>query len=70
MNRLAQFLNYTQKVFALNQLLRRLRDGRCDPPIALRPVVCCEELSRKALAHELDLALEADLPWELWFAAG
>jgi len=28
------------------------------------------ELTRKALAHELDLALEADLPWSLWFHAG
>jgi len=28
------------------------------------------ELTRKALAHELDLALEADLPWNLWFHAG
>lgn len=28
------------------------------------------ELTRKALAHELDLALEADLPWNLWFHSG
>jgi hypothetical protein len=27
-------------------------------------------LSAKALAHELDLALEDDLPWEQWFASG
>ena len=28
------------------------------------------ELTRKALAHQLDLALEEDLPWELWFHSG
>jgi len=28
------------------------------------------KLSTKALAHGLDLALEEDLPWELWFASG
>jgi hypothetical protein len=27
-------------------------------------------LTAKALAHELDLALEADLPWEHWFGSG
>ena len=41
MNRLFQFLQYTQKVFALNPLLRRLRDGRCDPLIPLGPVLRC-----------------------------
>ena len=29
-----------------------------------------EQITMKALAHELDLALEADLPWDLWFASG
>jgi hypothetical protein len=29
-----------------------------------------EELTRKALAHQLDLALEEDLPWNLWFHSG
>lgn len=24
----------------------------------------------KGLAHDLDLALEEDLPWEQWFASG
>jgi hypothetical protein len=28
------------------------------------------ELTLKALAHELDLALEEDLPWDKWFHAG
>jgi hypothetical protein len=28
------------------------------------------ELTLKALAHELDLALEEDLPWNLWFHSG
>jgi hypothetical protein len=28
------------------------------------------QLTRKALARQLDLALEEDLPWELWFASG
>jgi hypothetical protein len=28
------------------------------------------QMTMKALAHELDLALEEDLPWDLWFASG
>ena len=28
------------------------------------------KLTLKALAHELDLALEADLPWDQWFQSG
>jgi hypothetical protein len=28
------------------------------------------KMTLKALAHALDLALEADLPWDLWFASG
>lgn len=28
------------------------------------------EVSLKELAHDMDLALEADLPWDLWFACG
>jgi hypothetical protein len=28
------------------------------------------QVSLKELAHDLDLALEADLPWKLWFASG
>jgi len=28
------------------------------------------ELTRKALAHQLDLALEEDLPWDQWFHSG
>ena len=41
MNRLAQFLQYTQKVFALKSLLRRVRDGRSDPVIAILSVNLC-----------------------------
>jgi hypothetical protein len=33
-------------------------------------LVRLQELTLKALAHQLDLALEADLPWELWFHSG
>ncbi len=28
------------------------------------------QMSLKELAHDLDLALEEDLPWEQWFASG
>ena len=28
------------------------------------------QITMKALAHNLDLALEEDLPWDLWFASG
>jgi len=28
------------------------------------------QITLKALAHALDLALEEDLPWNLWFASG
>ena len=28
------------------------------------------QITLKALAHNLDLALEAELPWDLWFASG
>jgi hypothetical protein len=28
------------------------------------------QITLKALAHDLDLALEEDLPWDLWFASG
>ena len=28
------------------------------------------KITMKALAHDLDLALEDDLPWDLWFASG
>jgi hypothetical protein len=33
-------------------------------------LVRLEKLTLKALAHQLDLALEEDLPWELWFHTG
>ena len=41
MNRLAQFLGYTGKVFALKGLLRRVRDGRAQPRIPVFPLVLC-----------------------------
>ena len=28
------------------------------------------QITMKALAHDLDLALQEDLPWDLWFASG
>jgi len=28
------------------------------------------QVSLKELAHDLDLALEEDLPWDLWFDSG
>jgi hypothetical protein len=40
-NRLAQFLQYTQKVFALKRLLRSVRDGRTDPAIPILSVSLC-----------------------------
>jgi hypothetical protein len=33
-------------------------------------LVRSEKLILKALAHQLDLALESDLPWDLWFHSG
>jgi hypothetical protein len=33
-------------------------------------LVRVRELTRKALAHQLDLALEQDLPWDQWFHSG
>ena len=41
MNRLAQFLQYTSKVFELKGLLRSVRDGRDAPKVPLLPVVLC-----------------------------
>ena len=41
MNRLAQFLHYACKVFALKGVLRRVGDGRSAPLIPLLPVVIC-----------------------------
>ena len=33
-------------------------------------LVVLGKLTAKALVKELDLALEADLPWELWWDSG
>jgi DDE family transposase len=40
-NRLAQFLQYTTKVFGLKALLRRVGDGRSEPQVPLLPLVLC-----------------------------
>ena len=57
MNRLAQFLQYTQKVFELKRLLRRVRDGRCEPQIPLLAVVLCLVLGVVTrISSYLDLA--------------
>jgi len=40
-NRLSQFLQYGRKVFALQGLLRRPRDGRCEPQIPLLAINLC-----------------------------
>ena len=41
MNRLAQFLRYTGKVFGLKALLGCGRDGRSEPKVPLLPLVVC-----------------------------
>jgi len=56
-NRLAQFLQYTQKVFELKRLLRGGRDGRCDPAIPTLSVSLCLILGVVTrIASYLDLA--------------
>ena len=57
MNRLAQFLQYTAKVFDLKALLRTVRDGRCQPQVPLLPLVVCLVLGVvMRIASYLDLA--------------
>lgn len=41
MNRLAQFLQYTSKVFGLKDILRAVREGRPQPQIPLLPILLC-----------------------------
>ena len=41
MNRLAQFLLYTGKVFGLKGVLRRVGDGRVEPRVPILPLVLC-----------------------------
>ena len=41
MNRLAQFLQYTGKVFGLKGLFGRVRDGRVEPRVPVLPLVVC-----------------------------
>ncbi len=41
MNQLAQFLQYTGKVFDLKRLLRTVHDGRSEPQVPLLPLVVC-----------------------------
>jgi len=40
-NRLAQFLQYSTKVFSLKGLLRCVRDGRVEPKVPLLPLALC-----------------------------
>ena len=57
MNRLAQFLQYTRKVFELKRLLRSVRDGRSDPAIPILSVSLCLVLGVvMRIASYLDLA--------------
>ena len=57
MNRLAQLLQYAQKVLALKRLLRRVRDGRCQARIAILPVSLCLVLGvLTRVSSYLDLA--------------
>jgi len=56
-NRLAQFLQYTQKVFDLKRLLRSVRDGRSDPVVPILSVSLCLVLGIVLrIASYLDLA--------------
>lgn len=41
MNRLAQFLQYSSKVFGLKGLLRNVREGRVEPKVPLLPLSLC-----------------------------
>ena len=57
MNRLAQFLHYTGKVFGLKALLRTVRDGRSEPQVPLLPLVVCLVLGvLMRIGSYLDLA--------------
>ena len=57
MNRLAQFLQYTGRVFALKGLLRRVRDGRSAPRIPGLPLALCLVLGAvMRIGSYLDLA--------------
>ena len=57
MNRLAQFLQYTQKVFELKRLLRSVRDGRSAPDIPILSVSLCLVLGVVTpISSYLDLA--------------
>ena len=57
MNRLAQFLQYTGKVFALKGVLRRVRDGRSEPVVPVLSLVVCLVLGVvMRLGSYLDLA--------------
>ena len=57
MNRLAQFLQYTTKVFALGRLLRRVSDGRCAPLVPVLPLALCLVLGAvMRIGSYLDLA--------------
>jgi len=60
-NRLALFLQYTQKVFELQRLLRSVRDGRSDPAIPALGVVVCLLLGVVTrVSSYLDLAQQTE----------
>ena len=54
MNELAQFFTCVIKVFALNRVVRAVRDAR----------------PYQELAQDLNLALEEAVRWEVWFDSG
>ena len=57
MNRLAQFLQYSTKVFALQGLLRSVREGRVEPKVPLLPLALCLVLGVVTrISSYLDLA--------------
>jgi hypothetical protein len=59
MNRLVQFLQYTDKLFGLKALLRTVRDGRTEPRVPLRPLVVCLMLGVvMRIGSYLDLAAQ------------
>jgi hypothetical protein len=56
-NRLAQFLQYSTKVFALKGLLRSVREGRVEPKVPLLPLALCLVLGVVTrISSYLDLA--------------
>ena len=60
MNRLAQFLQYSTKVFDLKGLLRSVREGRVEPKVPLLPLMLCLVLGVVTrIGSYLDLAQQS-----------